>query len=118
MKTTIALLLTTMACVAGCATDSEVAGTYAPSCVAFAGSTIELADNRFTWDKFTDEVRVDDDGNRIDPFPGFPVEGVYTVEDDVVRLVTDVGELAAELHLVQRPGQVYLLTGTEFRAWR
>ena len=118
MKTTIALLLTTMACVAGCATDSGVTGTYAPSCVAFEGSTIELSDNRFTWDKFTDEVRVDDDGNTVDPFPGFPVEGVYTVEDDVVRLVTDVGELAAELHLVQRPGQVYLLTGAEFRAWR
>jgi hypothetical protein len=118
MKTTVPVLLTFLACFAGCAKDGGVAGTYAPSCVAFEGSTIELADNRFTWDKFTDEVRIDDAGDTIDPFPGFPVRGTYTVEDDVVSLVTDVGELAAELHLVQRPEQVYLLTDAEFDAWQ
>ena len=118
MNTTVPVLLITMACVAGCATGTDVAGTYQPSCVAFEGSTIELADNRFMWDKFTDEVEVDDEGNAIDPFPGFPVRGSYTVDDDVVSLVTDVGELAAELHLVQRPGQVYLLTDAEFDAWQ
>jgi hypothetical protein len=40
------------------------------------------------------------------------------VEDDVVSLVTDVGDLAAELYLVRRPGQVYLLTDAEFDAWQ
>ena len=118
MKTTVLILLTVLACLAGCATDARVAGTYAPSCVAFEGSTIELADSRFTWDKFTDAVAVDDAGNKIDPFPGFPVRGSYTVDDDVVSLVTDVGDLAAELYLVRRPGQVYLLTETEFDAWQ
>ena len=118
MKTTVMVLLTALACVSGCATEAGVAGTYAPSCVAFEGSTIELADNRFTWDKFTDEVTVDDAGNTIDPFPGFPVRGTYTVEGDVVSLVTNVGELAAELHVVQRPEQVYLLTDAEFDAWQ
>jgi len=118
MKTTVPVLLTSLAWVAGCATEAGVTGTYAPSCVAFEGSTIELTDNRFTWDKFTDAVTVDDDGNTIDPFPGFPVRGVYTVEDDVVSLVTDVGELAAEMHVVRRPDQVYLLTEAEYRAWQ
>ena len=118
MKTTVLILLTVLACLAGCATDARVTGTYAPSCVAFEGSTIELADSRFTWDKFTDAVAVDDAGKKIDPFPGFPVRGSYTVEDDVVSLVTDVGDLAAELYLVRRPGQVYLLTETEFDAWQ
>ena len=118
MKTTVMVLLTALACVSGCATDSTVAGTYAPSCIAFEGNTIELAENRFTWDKFTDEVTVDDAGNTVDPFPGFPVKGTYTVEDDVVSLVTDVGELAAELRLVRRPDQVYLLTDAEFDAWQ
>ena len=89
MKTTVPVLVITIACVAGCATDADVAGTYQPSCVAFEGSTIELADNRFTWDKFTDEVEVDDEGNAIDPFPGFPVRGCYTVDQDVVYLLTD-----------------------------
>ncbi|HSM30164.1 MAG TPA: hypothetical protein VK854_05635 [Woeseiaceae bacterium] len=118
MKMNAAVCLTWLACVAGCATNDGVVGTYAPSCVAFEGNTIELADSRFTWDKFTDEVTVDDAGNTVDPFPGFPVRGTYTVEGDVVRLVTDVGELAAELHFVRRPGQVYLLTDAEFDAWR
>jgi len=118
MKTKVAVLLTSLACAAGCAANDHVAGTYGPSCVAFAGDTIELADGRFTWDKFTDEVTVDDAGNTVDPFPGFPVRGTYTVEDDVVSLVTNVGELAADFHLVRRPDQVYLLTAAEFDAWQ
>lgn len=118
MKTNATLLLTFLSCAAGCATDSDFTGTYMPSCVAFAGSTIELSAQRFTWDKFTDEVSVDDAGNRIDPFPDFPLQGTYTVEDDVVSLVTDAGNNAASLHIVRRPGQVYLLTAEEFDAWR
>jgi hypothetical protein len=61
---------------------------------------------------------VDKAGNTVDPFPGFPVRGTYTVEDDVVSLVTNVGELAAQLYLVHRPEQVYLLTKAEFDAWQ
>ena len=118
MKTKVAVFITSLACSAGCTTGGVVTGTYVPSCVAFEGNTIELQDSRFTWDKFTDEVTVDDAGNAVDPFPGFPVRGSYTVEDDVVSLVTDVGELAAELHLVRRPGQIYLLTDAEFDAWQ
>jgi hypothetical protein len=110
-------LLCSLAIAAGCAADPNIAGTYTPSCIAFEGNTIKLSDSRFTWDKFTDEVSIDEDGNEIDPFPGFPVRGSYVVEDDVVRLTTDVGELAGEMHLVRRPGQVYLLTAAEFEAW-
>jgi len=118
MKTKAPVLFAALCLSAGCATDSEFAGTYAPSCVAYEGNTILLSGNVFTWDKFTDEVTLDDADNKVDPFPGFPVRGTYTVEDDVLRLTTDVGELAAELYLVRRPGQVYLLTAAEFEAWR
>ena len=118
MNTIVRILCASLLCCAGCATGTDISGNYAPSCVAFEGSTIELADGTFTWDKFTDEVTVDDAGNPVDPFPGFPVRGTYTVVDDVVSLVTNVGELAAELHVVRRPGQVYLLTSKEFDAWR
>ena len=117
MKAKESALLCSLAVAAGCAADTNIAGTYTPSCIAFEGNTIELSDSRFTWDKFTDEVRIDEDGNEIDPFPGFPVRGSFVVEDDVVRLTTDVGELAGEMHLVRRPGQVYLLTAAEFGAW-
>ncbi len=112
------VLLCSFAVAAGCAADTNIAGSYTPSCTAFEGNTIELTENRFTWDKFTDEVTVDDDGNRVDPFPGFPVRGTYVIEGDVVRLTTDVGELAGEMHLVRRPDQVYLLTADEHEAWQ
>ena len=118
MTTKALLYLPFLAACAGCATDADVAGLYAPSCVAFEGSTIALTDQRFTWDKFTDEVTVDNAGNRVDPFPGFPVRGTYTIDNDVLHLTTDVGELAATLHLLRRPGQVYLLTAGEFEAWQ
>ena len=118
MKLKTPVLLCSLAFAAACATDTNIAGSYTPSCAAFEGNTIELSENRFTWDKFTDEVTVDDDGNEIDPFPGFPVRGTYVVEGDVVRLTTDVGELAGEMHLVRRPDQVYLLTGEEFASWQ
>jgi len=118
MKTQVLLFVPFLAACASCATDADVAGMYAPSCVAFEGSTIELTDQRFTWDKFTDEVTVDAAGGEVDPFPGFPVRGTYTIEGDELRLRTDVGELAAVLHLVRRPGQVYLLTAEEFEAWQ
>ena len=117
MKSKALALVSSLAVTAGCAADMKIAGTYNPSCVAFEGNTIELSDSRFTWDKFTDEVTIDDSGNKVDPFPGFPVRGTYVVDDDVVRLTTDVGELAGEMHLVRRPGQVYLLTAAEFDAW-
>ena len=110
-------LLCSLVVAAGCAAETNIAGTYTPSCVAYEGNTIELSDSRFTWDKFTDEVLIDEEGNEIDPFPGFPVRGSYVVDDNVVRLKTDVGELAGEMHLVRRPGQVYLLTAAEFDAW-
>jgi hypothetical protein len=118
MKLKAPVLVCSFAFAAGCAADVNITGSYTPSCAAFEGNTIELAEDRFTWDKFTDEVTVDADGNKIDPFPGFPVRGTYVVEDDVVRLTTDVGELAGEMHLVRRPDQVYLLTGEEFDSWQ
>lgn len=118
MKTKVLILLASLAVCSGCAAGPGVTGTYSPSCVAFEGNTIELSENGFTWDRFTDEVTVDDAGNPVDPFPDFPVRGTYTIDDDVVSLTTDAGELAAELYLVRRPGQVYLLTAAEFEAWQ
>ena len=35
---------------------------------------------------------IDEDGNKVDPFPGFPVRGTYVVEDDVVRLSDGSGD--------------------------
>ena len=81
--------LSLLAIAAGCANHADITGTYLPSCVAFAGSRIELSEDRFSWHKFTDEVRVDDSGNMVDPFPNFPVLGTYAIDGDTLRLTTD-----------------------------
>ena len=115
MKHPTAFLVLSAMSLAACA---SITGTYTPACIAYEGNTIELSDGRFVWDKFTDEVSVDDAGNVIDPFPGFPVQGSYSIDEDVVRLSTDVGELMAEMYLVRNSGRVHLLTADQFEAWR
>ncbi len=117
MKLQRRALLFLLAVTAGCANQADISGTYLPSCVAFAGNRIELSAGRFAWDKFTDEVRVDDSGNVVEPFPGFPLHGTYAIDGDALLLTTDAGAPAGEMHLVRRPGQVYLLTAIEFDAW-
>jgi hypothetical protein len=51
-------------------------GTYSPGCIAYVGSNITLSDGQFVWEKFTDEVVVNDDGEIVDQFPGYPLRGV------------------------------------------
>ena len=70
------LLLASLALImSGCMTYE---GRYAPSCLAYAGSEIQLNDGRYVWSRFTDQVVIDEDGNAVDPFPGFPREGAST----------------------------------------
>ena len=58
-------------------------GRYSPDCIAFAGDTIELADGRFEWDKFTDQVRMDDNGKvTIDNRPVH----TYTLSNDIAYI--------------------------------
>ena len=92
---------------AGCA---SVEGTYLPDCPAYSGSKIELADGRFRWSKFTDQVVLDDDGNEVNQFPGFPREGEYALSGNVVTLATEPAET---LYLLEESGATYLLTARE-----
>jgi len=101
----------------GCAGIDNIEGTYAPACIAHEGNTVDLAGGRFVWNKFTDAVEVDADGNEVDPFPGFPVRGTYDRDGKVVRLNTDIGDLAGDLHLVRHADRIYLLTRAEFERW-
>ena len=50
-------------------------GLYAPACAAYSGSEIKLSGGQFHWSKFTDQVVLDEQGNTVDPFPGFSREG-------------------------------------------
>jgi len=101
-----------------CAGIDNIEGRYAPACIAHEGNAVELSGGRFVWDKFTDAVEVDADGNEVDPFPGFPVRGNYDRDGQVVRLNTDIGDLAGDLHLVRHANRIYLLTRVEFERWQ
>ena len=92
---------------------ASIEGTYLPACEAYAGSEIRLEAGRFHWSKFTDQVKLDADGNPIDPFPGFPREGAYAVDDKTITLTPASGEAPEILHLHEQGGAIYLLTNAE-----
>ena len=94
----------------GCATHE---GTYSPGCMAYAGSTISLNDGQFTWEKFTDEVTVDDGGEVINPFPGYPLHGSYRIEGQTVYMESDAGEVMDNLYLREHDRRYYLLTSKQ-----
>lgn len=66
----------------GCA---AVDGVYEPGCMSHAGDRIVLERGRYSWKKYTDEIRLDESGRRIDPFPGFPVSRSTAVTMSMAR---------------------------------
>ena len=88
-------------------------GLYAPSCAAYSGSEIELSGGHFHWSKFTDQVVLDEQGNTVDPFPGFPREGAYEIDGKTVTLTPASGEAPETLYIVVEGADVYLLTSAE-----
>ena len=92
-------------------------GRYAPSCPSYAGNSIELAGGRFEWDKFTDQVRVDDQGKVVDAFPDYPRRGSYSLSGRKLVLTTDDGESLPALYLVRQNNRFYLYTEQEHAAW-
>lgn len=94
----------------GCATHE---GIYSPGCIAYAGSTIRLSEGQFTWEKFTDEVSVDDDGAVINPFPGYPLHGSYRIDGQTVYMESDAGQVMDNLYLHEHGRRYYLLTSKQ-----
>jgi hypothetical protein len=92
-------------------------GTYAPGCMAYAGDKITLSDGSFVWEKFTDAVVVDDDGNVVNQFPGFPSQGRYQIDGQIVQMNTTAGDALDNMYLQESGGKRYLLTEDEFAAW-
>ena len=88
-------------------------GLYAPACVAYAGSEIRLDDGRYVWTRFTDQVVVDENGNEVDPFPGFPRRGQYKKQDYQITLLGADGEPVHTLFLFRFDGDMYLYTAEE-----
>ena len=92
-------------------------GRYSPSCPSYAGNTIELAGGRFEWDKFTDQVRVDEQGNIVDAFPDYPRRGSYRLSGHKLSFTADDGESLPTLYLVRQTNRFYLYTEREHATW-
>ena len=92
-------------------------GTYHPGCPAFEGDEITLQDGRFTWDRFTDQVIVDADGNVMDQFPDYPRYGQYEVDGDELRLQIDGKSAVATLHIRRVGERVLLLNNENLAQW-
>ncbi len=107
MKLPIVFILTSTALLSACA---SVEGTYLPDCAAYEGDSISLEDGRFTWDRFTDAIPVDEAGNPVDPMPDYPVQGSYDIQGETLSLQTDSGESLDSLHVRRQSGRQYLLT--------
>ena len=91
-------------------------GTYSPSCVAFAGNKISLNSGEFVWEKFTDLVVLDDEGNSINQFPGYPMLGTYRVEGQTLIMESAAGEAMPNMYLQEHDESLHLLTADELKS--
>ena len=101
--------------IAGCASHE---GEYSPGCIAYAGSTISLDGGRFVWERFTDQVKLDDDGRVVDQFPGYPKRGTYTIDGQTVYLTSNNGTTLDTFYLHESDGAHLLLTAEENASWQ
>ena len=92
-------------------------GTYLPDCIAYAGSNIILDDGQFIWEKFTDSVVVDEDGEIVNQFPGYPMRGSYRIDGQTLYMKSAAGETMDKMYLHRRDSRQYLLTAEQFEAW-
>jgi hypothetical protein len=92
-------------------------GTYSPDCIAYAGSNVRFSEGRFVWEKFSDQAVKDADGNIVDQFPDYPVEGRYRIEGRVVYMESDSGQSMEKMYFQWHDDRQYLLTTEQFEAW-
>ena len=99
---------------AGC---RAIDGAYSPGCMVHAGNRIHLDGSQFVWEKFTDQAMADANGNRIDPFPGYPRRGSYRVDGRSVTLDFAGDDPVEVLHVHEHQGRYVLLTTPQAEAW-
>ena len=82
--------------------------------MAYAGSNVELSNGKFTWEKFTDAVVIDDAGDVVNQFPGYPLEGSYRTEGQTLHMESVSGEALSSMYFLQHDNREYLLTAEQF----
>jgi len=114
MRFRITVCLTGVALLAGC---KAIDGTYYPGCVAFEGDKVVLRDGSVEWDRFTDQVIVDVDGNVMDPFPEYPKMGSYAVDGDLLHLTIQGEDAVNTLHIHTQGERIMLLNDADLATW-
>lgn len=107
------LLLLTLSFVA-CASHE---GVYEPACIAYEGDRLSLVAGRFEWQRFTDERIVNEAGEAVAPFPGFPKSGTYKVADGRLQLTADDNVRLDDWFTIDHAGQRYLLDAKQHNAF-
>lgn len=92
-------------------------GIYEPACTAYEGDRLELRHGRFEWLRFTDERRVDEDGNSVVLFPEFPRSGTYKESDGRLMLLGDDKVRLDDWFIVYSAQQRFLLTAKQHDAF-
>lgn len=101
-------ILAVTALFSGC--GSFIEGVFEPACIAYEGDRIAMSGGRFEWQRFTDAVPIDADGNTMDPFPDYPKSGRVLVDGARLLLNADDGTAIGERYLLEYRGRTYLLT--------
>ena len=113
MRAQITVCLLTVTLLTGC---KAIDGTYYPGCTAFEGDKLVLSAGDFVWDRFTDQVSVDADGNVVDPFPDYPRMGSYEISAQVLRLTLQ-DDSVQTFHIHKHENVTMLLNAADQAAW-
>lgn len=97
---------------AGC---KSVEGTWYPGCPAYEGDRVNFEGGNVVWDRYTDQVSLDSGGKVIDPFPGYPLRGTYTVDGSTVVMTFDDATPARTMHTLMHADKLRLLTASQFQ---
>ncbi len=104
-----AILLLAASLLSAC--GDEIEGVFEPACIAHAGDRVILKEGRFEWDKFTDEVRLNPAGERIDAYPDYPKKGKFVVgKYQNLVFTSNDGSSLDDHYLLEYRDHWYLLT--------
>ena len=97
-------------------------GSYSPSCSAYAGSQIVLKSGQFTWEKFTDSVVVDNDDVVVNQFPGYPMQGTYSINGKSIDFKSEDGDVVSTMYFKsiyrnKNDSNYYMLTAEQQEQW-
>lgn len=114
MRFQMTIGLAFVALLSGC---KAIDGIYYPGCVAYEGDKVILRDGAVEWDRFTDQVILDVDGNVKDQFPDYPKTGSYQVDGALLHLTLAGNDTVQTLHIRKEGERTMLLNDADLATW-